>query len=39
MKIYEHVQIISMSINREHFTKQGLHLNGLGEDLITSNVN
>jgi hypothetical protein len=38
MKISEHVQIISMSTEREHFTKHGLHLNGLGEDLIISNV-
>jgi len=38
MKISEHVQIISMSNGREHFTKHGLHLNGLGEYLIISNV-
>jgi hypothetical protein len=38
MKIAEHVQIIGISIGRKHFTKHGLHLNGLGEDLIISNV-
>jgi hypothetical protein len=38
MKISEHVQIISMSTGGEHFTKHGLHLNGLGEYLIISNV-
>jgi len=38
MKISKHVQIISMSTEKEHFTKHGLHLNGLGEDLIISNV-
>ena len=38
MKISEHVQIISMSFEREHITTHGLHLNGRGEDLIISNV-
>jgi len=38
MKISEHVQIISMSTGREHFTKHGLHLNGLGQYLIICNV-
>ena len=38
MKISEHVHIISMSIGRELFTKHGLHLNELGEDLIISNA-
>jgi hypothetical protein len=38
MMTFKHVKVLSMNTNREHHTKHGLHLNGLGKDWICSNL-
>ena len=38
MKVLNHVQVLDMSPNREHYTKYVLHINGLGKDWLTCRV-
>jgi hypothetical protein len=38
MTTFKHLKVLSMNTNREHHTKHGLHLNGLGKDWICSNL-
>jgi lysophospholipase L1-like esterase len=32
MKIYNHTEVIDMSVNRDHYTKHGLHMNKTGKE-------
>lgn len=32
MKMFNHTEVMNMSSNREHFTKHGLHMNGMGKE-------
>jgi hypothetical protein len=35
-KMFKHVQVISMSGHRDHYTNHGLHMNGAGKDWTAS---
>jgi hypothetical protein len=37
-KIFSHVNVLEVDNNRQLFTVQGLHLNGLGKELLSSNL-
>jgi cell fate (sporulation/competence/biofilm development) regulator YmcA (YheA/YmcA/DUF963 family) len=34
MKRYNHTQVIDMSVNRDHYTKHGLHMNKTGKEWL-----
>jgi hypothetical protein len=39
MKTFNHVVTITTDITREHFKRHGLHMNSLGEELISTQIN
>jgi hypothetical protein len=36
MKVHHQIKVIAMSLNREHYTRHGLHLNEIGKEWLTS---
>jgi len=38
MKMFEHTKIIEVNLNREHFTRHGLHMNAAGKELIAQRI-
>jgi len=39
MKMSEYVQILDSEIQREHFTRHGLHMNTVGKELMAQRIN
>jgi hypothetical protein len=38
IKCREHVTVVRDDLNRDHFTKHGLHLNNLGKEMIAKHI-
>jgi hypothetical protein len=38
MKIFEHVKILDSEVQREHFTRHGLHMNTVGKELMAQRI-
>ena len=38
VRAYQHVSILEMSTDRKHFTNHGLHLNGLGKEVLSKQI-
>jgi hypothetical protein len=37
MKMFEYVKVLDSEVQREHFTRHGLHMNTVGKELIAQN--
>jgi hypothetical protein len=38
IKIFPHPSVMEMDVNRHLYTKHGLHLNGLGKEVLSINL-
>jgi len=38
MKMFEYVKLLDSQVQREHFTRHGLHMNTVGKELMTQRI-